>query len=251
MELLKNKVAVITGAASGIGKETALLFAREGAKVVVSDISEDKGKEVAREIEDNGGTAIFVKADTSKMADNKTLVKKTLDAFGQLNIAVNNAGIGGASASVADYPVEEWQKVLDVNLSGVFFGMKAQIPEMKKAGGGSIINMASILGQVGFQNAPAYVATKHGVVGLTKAGALDHAGDKVRVNAIGPGFVYTGLVNEETMGKEGIEALETQHPIGRLGEAVEVAEMCLFLASDKSSFVTGSYYPVDGGYLSR
>lgn len=252
MGLLKNKVAIITGAASGIGKETALLFAKEGAKVVVSDISEEKGKTVAREIENNGGTAIFVKADTSKMADNKNLVKKTLDAFGKLNIAVNNAGIGGASAPVADYPAEEWEKVIGINLSGVFYGMKTQIPEMAKAGGGSIINMASILGQVAFQNAPAYVAAKHGVVGLTKAGALDHAEDNIRVNAIGPGFVYTGLVNEETMGgKEGIQALESQHPIGRLGEAVEVAEMCLFLASDKSSFVTGSYYPVDGGYLSR
>lgn len=251
MELLKNKVAIITGAASGIGKETALLFAREGAKVVVSDISEDKGKEVVREIENNGGTAIFVKADTSKIDDHTNLVKKTLDAFGKLDIAVNNAGIGGASAPVAEYPVEEWQKVLDVNLSGVFYGMKTQIPEMEKAGGGSIINMASILGQVAFQNAPAYVATKHGVVGLTKAGALDHAGANIRVNAIGPGFVYTGLVNEETMGKEGIKTLETQHPIGRLGNPEEIAEMCLFLASDKSSFITGSYYPGDGGYLAR
>ncbi|MEX2586330.1 MAG: glucose 1-dehydrogenase [Balneolaceae bacterium] len=251
MELLKDKVAIITGAASGIGKETALLFAREGAKVVVSDISEEKGKEVVREIEGNGGSAIFVKADTSKVDDHANLIKKTLDAFDKLDIAVNNAGIGGASAPVADYPVEEWQKVLDINLSGVFYGMKVQIPEMIKAGGGSIINMASILGQVAFQNAPAYVATKHGVVGLTKAGALDHAEANIRVNAIGPGFVYTGLVNEETMGKEGIKTLETQHPIGRLGESIEIAELCLFLASDKSSFITGSYYPADGGYLSR
>jgi NAD(P)-dependent dehydrogenase (short-subunit alcohol dehydrogenase family) len=162
---------------------------------------------------------------------------------------VNNAGIGGASAPTGEYPIDSWQKVIDINLTGVFYGMKYQLPEIVKAGSGSIINVASILGQVGFENSAAYVASKHGVVGLTKASALEYARMKVRVNAVGPGFVYTGLVNEETMGKETLTALEQKHAFGRLGNASEVAELILFLASDKASFITGSYYPVDGGYL--
>jgi NAD(P)-dependent dehydrogenase (short-subunit alcohol dehydrogenase family) len=249
MKILENKVAIITGAASGIGRATALLFAKEGAKVVVSDIDEAKGKEAVEAIEKNGGTAFFIKADTSSPEAVENLVKQTVVKYGALHIAVNNAGIGGAQETVADYPIEEWKKVLDINLSGVFYGVKYQIPAMKKSGSGSIINMASILGEVGFGESVGYVAAKHAVVGLTKTAAIDHAKDNIRVNAVGPGFIYTGLVNEEAMGKEGIKGLESKHPIGRLGTPEEVAEMCLFLASDKSSFSTGAYYPVDGGYL--
>jgi NAD(P)-dependent dehydrogenase (short-subunit alcohol dehydrogenase family) len=249
MKTLKEKVALITGAASGIGEATAKLFAAEGASVVVSDISEDKGIKVVDEIRKAGGKAIFVKTDTSKPDDHERLVKETVKAFGKLNIAVNNAGIGGASARTGEYPVDAWQKVIDINLSGVFYGMKYQLPEMVKAGSGSIVNIASILGQVGFENSPAYVASKHGVVGLTKGTALEYAKEKVRVNSIGPGFIYTGLVNEQTMGKEAISFLEQKHAVGRLGTAEEVAELILFLASDKASFITGAYYPVDGGYL--
>lgn len=249
MKTLKDKVALITGAASGIGEATAKLFAAEGASVVVSDISEDKGIKVVDDIRKLGGNAIFVKTDTSKPDDHERLVKETVNAFGKLNIAVNNAGIGGASARTGEYPVDSWQKVIDINLSGVFYGMKYQLPEMVKAGSGSIVNIASILGQVGFENSPAYVASKHGVVGLTKGTALEYAKEKVRVNSIGPGFIYTGLVNEQTMGKEAISFLEQKHAVGRLGTAEEVAELILFLASDKASFITGAYYPVDGGYL--
>jgi NAD(P)-dependent dehydrogenase (short-subunit alcohol dehydrogenase family) len=249
MKTLKDKVALITGAASGIGEATAKLFAAEGASVVVSDISDEKGKQVVDEIQNAGGKAIFVKSDTSKPDDHESLVKETVKAFGKLNIAVNNAGIGGASAPTAEYPIDSWQKVIDINLSGVFYGMKYQLPEMVKAGSGSIVNIASILGQVGFENSPAYVASKHGVVGLTKGAALEYARKKIRVNSIGPGFIYTGLVNEQTMGKEAITHLEQKHALGRLGTAEEVAEFILFLASDKASFITGSYYPVDGGYL--
>ena len=249
MKTLKGKVAIITGAASGIGEATARLFASEGAKVVVSDISEDKGVKVVEDIKKAGGEAIFVKSDTSKPGDHERLVKETVKAFGELNIAVNNAGIGGESAPTGEYPIDSWQKVIDINLSGVFYGMRYQLPEMVKAGSGSVINIASILGQVGFENSAAYVASKHGVVGLTKAAALEYARKKVRVNSIGPGFIYTGLVNEETMGKEALTVLEQKHAVGRLGNAEEVAELILFLASDKASFVTGSYYPVDGGYL--
>lgn len=249
MDQLKNKVAIITGSASGIGKETAILFAKEGAKVTVSDINEEAGQKVAEEIKKNGGEAIFVKANTASADDNQKLVKETVQAFGGLHIAVNNAGVGSAFSKLADVKTEDWNRVIDINLSGVFYGMKYQIPEMIKANGGSIVNVASILGQVAFEGSAAYVASKHGVIGLTKAGALDHAMDNIRVNAIGPGFVYTGLVNEESMGKEGIQDLEQKHAMHRLGESREVAALCLFLASDAASFVTGSYYPVDGGYL--
>ena len=249
MKTLKGKVAIVTGAASGIGEATAKLFASEGAKVVVSDISDDKGLKVAEDIKKSGGEAIFVKSDTSKPEDHQRLVEETVKKFGKLNIAVNNAGIGGASAPTGEYPIDSWQKVIDINLSGVFYGMKYQLPEMVKAGSGSVVNIASILGQVGFENSAAYVASKHGVVGLTKSSALEYAKKQVRVNSVGPGFIYTGLVNEETMGKEALSFLEQKHAVGRLGNAQEVAELILFLASDKASFITGAYYPVDGGYL--
>lgn len=249
MKTLENKVAIITGAGSGIGEFTAKLFAAEGAKVVVSDISEPNGKRVADEIKKSGGEAIFVKADTSKAADHENLVKETLKAYGKLNIAVNNAGIGGPAAPTGEYPLDGWQKVIDINLTGVFYGMRYQLPEMVKAGSGSVVNIASILGQAGFENSGAYVASKHGVVGLTKSAGAEYAKKNVRVNSIGPGFIYTGLVNEQTMGKEAISFLEQKHPIGRLGKSQEVAELALFLASDKASFITASYYPVDGGYL--
>lgn len=249
MKTLKDKVALITGAASGIGEAAAKLFAAEGASVVVSDITEDKGTKVVEDIKKAGGKAIFVKSDTSRPEDHERLVRETVKAFGKLDIAVNNAGIGGASAPTGEYPINSWQKVIGINLSGVFYGMKYQLPEIEKAGSGSIVNIASILGQVGFENSPAYVAAKHGVVGLTKATALEYARKKIRVNSVGPGFIYTGLVNEEAMGKEVISLLEQKHAVGRLGTVDEVAELILFLASDKASFITGAYYPVDGGYL--
>lgn len=204
MSKLENKVAIITGAGSGIGKATALLFAKEGAKVVVSDINEEGGNKVVEEIKSAGGEAIFVKANTASPEDNENLVKETVKAFGKLDVAVNNAGIGGENAKAGDMSVEGWKRVVDINLSGVFYGVKYQAPEMVKNGGGSIINVASILGQAGFANSSGYVAAKHGVVGMTKAVAWEYAQDKVRVNAVGPGFIYSGLVNEETMG---IEAL--------------------------------------------
>lgn len=177
------------------------------------------------------------------------MVEVAVENFGGLHIAVNNARIGGASKKEGDYTVEEWKKVIDINLNGVFYGMNQQLPQIVKSGGGSVINIASILGQVGFLNSAAYVASKHGVIGLTKTAAIGYAKEGVRVNAVGPGFIYTRLVNEETMGKEVLAALEDKHAMGRLGHSEEVAEMCLWLASDKSSFVTGAYYPVDGGYL--
>lgn len=251
MKSLENKVAVITGAGSGIGRASALIFAKEGAKVAVADINEEAGNKVVEEIKSAGGEAIFVKANSASEEDNKNLVDQTVKAFGGLHISVNNAGIGGASDKIADLDAKDWQRIIDINLSGVFYGMKHQIPAMIKSKGGSVINMASILGTVGEVGVAGYVASKHGVVGLTKTGALEYAKENVRVNAIGPGYIYTGLVNEQTMGKMAIQALETRHALHRLGEADEIAALVLWLASDKSSFVTGAYYPVDGGYLAQ
>lgn len=249
MNTLEGKVALITGAGSGIGKNTALLFAREGAKIVVTDVNEAHGNAVVAEIKEQGGEAIFIKADTSKAEDSAASVDKALEVFGKLDIAVNNAGIGGASAPVGEYPIDSWDKVIGVNLSGVFYGLRYQIPAIEKTSGkGSIINVASILGQVGFANSSAYVAAKHGVVGLTKNAAIEYAKKGIRVNSVGPGFIKTPLL--EAMKKEEYDALTALHPMGRLGESDEVAELFLWLASDKSSFVTGSYYAVDGGYLS-
>ena len=246
---LNGKVALVTGAAKGIGESTAKLFAKEGARVTVSDVDVENGEKVVKTINDNGGEAIFIKSDASKAEDHEELVKKTVDAFGKLDIAVNNAGIGGPLAKTAEYPLEGWEKVINLNLNGVFYGTKFQIAEMLKNGGGSIINIASILGQVGTANSPAYVAAKHGVVGLTKTAAIEYAKEGIRVNSVGPGYIKTPLLN--VLDDDTLDMLKGMHPIGRLGKPEEVAEIILWLASDKASFVTGNYYAVDGGYLSQ
>lgn len=250
MKELENKVAVVTGAGSGIGRAIGLLYASEGAKVVISDINEKGGNEVVSEIKARGGDAFFVKADTSKPADNESLVDQTVKRYGGLHITVNNAGIGGPSTPLGEYPIDGWDKVILINLSGVFYGMRYQIPAMIRSGSGSIINVASILGVVGFANSSAYVAAKHGVVGLTKSAALEYATQNVRVNAIGPGFIMTPLL-EKNLDTAALKFIESKHPIGRLGKAEEVAELAFWLASSKASFVTGSYYTVDGGYTAQ
>ena len=250
MGLLEGKVGIVTGAGSGIGREVALRMAEEGAKVVVSDVADDHGAETVSMIEAAGGSAAYVHADVSVQAHVEAMVKFAVDTYGALHLAVNNAGIGGPAALTGEYPVDGWDKVIAINLSGVFYGMRYQIPAMKTAGGGSIVNIASILGQVGFRNSAAYVAAKHGVVGLTKSAALEHAVDKIRVNVVGPGFIRTPLV-EKSLAPEALKALEGMHALGRLGESAEVAELVLWLSSDKASFVTGSYYAVDGGYLAQ
>ena len=248
--LLKDKVAIVTGAGSGIGREIAFKVGEAGARVVVSDIDEDGGQATVRHLTSTGREAYFFKADISKPANNEALVAEAVKRFGALHLAVNNAGIGGPQAPTGEYPVDGWDKVIAINLSGVFYGMRYQIPAMKSIGGGSIVNIASILGKVGFRNSAAYVAAKHGVVGLTKTAALEHAPDKIRVNAVGPGFIRTPLV-EKSLDAGTLEALAAMHALGRLGEAAEVAELVLWLSSDKASFVTGSYYAVDGGYLAQ
>lgn len=248
--MLKGKVAIVTGAGSGIGREIALKLAAAEARVIVSDVDQKGGSETARAIAAAGGSASLLTADVASPSDNEALVAEAVQRFGGLHIAVNNAGVGGPSAPVGEYPLDGWDKVIAVNLSGVFYGMRYQLPAIVSTGGGAIVNIASILGQVGFANSAAYVAAKHGVVGLTRNAAIEYATKGVRVNAVGPAFIKTPLI-EKSLDAAAIEALVDLHPLGRLGEAAEVAELVLWLCSDKASFVTGSYYAVDGGYLAR
>jgi NAD(P)-dependent dehydrogenase (short-subunit alcohol dehydrogenase family) len=250
MGILENNVAIVTGAGSGIGREIALHFAKEGAKVIVSDVNDAGGNETVSMIKAKDREAKYFHSDTAEPKECEALVDEAFRQFGRLSIAVNNAGIGGPSAPVGEYPIDGWQKVININLSGVFYGMRYQIPAIMKSGGGSIINMASVLGQVGFANSSAYVAAKHGVVGLTQNAAIEYGTKNVRINAVGPGFIHTPLL-EKNMTKEAFIALEKMHPMGRLGESSEVAELVSWLSSPKASFVTGSYYAVDGGYLAQ
>ena len=245
-----NRVALVTGAGSGIGRAIAQGLAADGARVVVSDLDEAGGAETVAAIEKSGGKAIFARGDVSKPEDGEALVGSAVKEFGALHVAVNNAGISGPSASAGEYPVDGWDRVIAINLSGVFYGMRYQIPAMLDSGGGSIVNIASILGQVGFANSSAYVAAKHGVVGLTRNAAIEYAARGIRVNAVGPAFINTPLI-EKNMTPEARAGLIAKHPIGRLGEPEEVAELVVWLASDRASFVTGGYYAVDGGYLAQ
>ncbi|HHW40854.1 MAG TPA: glucose 1-dehydrogenase [Syntrophomonadaceae bacterium] len=246
---LKDKVAVITGAGSGIGRATAILFAKEGARVVVSDYKEDTARATLDDILKNGSDGIAVKADVSKEAEVQHLMEEAFQHYGRLNVLISNAGIGEVSP-VEELSEEAWYRTIDINLKGVFLCAKHAIPHMRKSGGGSIVNNASILGHVGFPGTAAYNAAKGGIITLTKNMALDYAKDKIRVNAVCPGFIRTPMVEEGDV-KDQLDYLVTLHPLGRLGEPMEVAYGMLFLASDESSFITGSSLMVDGGYTAR
>jgi len=252
---MNGRVALITGGSQGIGRATAIGFARRGAKVAVGDVDEDGAKETVRKITESGGDAVFVRTDVSDEGSVRELVRQTVDRFGRLDFAVNNAGIEGDLAPTHEYERKSWDQVIGINLTGVWLCMKYEIPEMLKAGGGSIVNIASILGHVSFATTPAYSASKHGVVGLTKAAALDYAQKGIRVNAVCPGFIETPMVMERGL-KAGSNAdakkqLEEAHPVGRLGQPDEIASAILWLCSDGASFTTGQSVIVDGGYVAQ
>lgn len=247
MALLENKVAFVSGGGSGIGRAVAEAYAREGAKVVLSDINVEHGEETVQIIKDNGGEAFFVKGDSSSAIDNKHMVEVTVSKYGRLDIACNNAGMGGPANPTGEYEPEAWDRVIALNLSGVFYACRYQLEQMERNGGGSIVNVASIHGQVAAPNSPAYTASKHGVVGLTKNIAAEYALKNIRCNAVGPGYIETALL-KNNLTQNLMDAVAAKAPMNRLGTAEEIADLVVFLSSDKSSFTTGSYIIADGGY---
>ncbi len=240
-----GKTALVTGAGSGIGEAIALDLAAAGAILVVADLKQEVAQKVADRIVAAGGKAVAVSGDVADPAVVEAQVATAM-AHGGLHLLVNNAGIGGPSAPTGEYPVEGWRQVIDVNLNAVFYGLRFGIPAMLKSGGGAIVNMASILGSVGFAGSPAYVAAKHAVVGLTKSAAQDYATQGIRVNSVGPAFIDTPLLSGFDQATR--DWLIAKHPAGRMGTAAEVSALTLFLLSDQASFITGSYHLVDGGY---
>lgn len=250
---LKGKVAFVTGGASGIGLATSKMLAGNGARVAVVDVQDQAGTDAVAEIVSVGGVATYIHCDVADAEQVGTAILQTVTHFGRLDIGINNAGIAGVSAPTGQYPVAAWHHVIDVNLHGVFYCMRYQIPEMLKTGSGSIINVSSILGVVGWESAAAYVTAKHGMLGLTKSAALEYAGQGIRVNAVCPAFIDTPLLTNAgiTEGTDIHSMIVGLHPVGRMGTSDEVAEAIVWLASDASSFMIGHPMLVDGGFTAR
>lgn len=249
---LENKVALITGGSSGIGRSSALAFAREGAKVVVVDVNVEGGEETARMIQGSGGESIFVRTDVSRAVEVAAMVSKAVATYGRLDCAHNNAGVGSDQCPTADCTEEVWNRIIGVNLKGVWLCMKYEIPQMLRQGKGAIVNTSSVAGLVGFRNYAAYAASKHGVLGLTKVATLDYASAGIRINAVCPGTILTPMVKAAFARRPEREAEDlAAHPIGRFGTPEEVAEAVVWLCSDAASFVTGHALAVDGGLVAR
>jgi NAD(P)-dependent dehydrogenase (short-subunit alcohol dehydrogenase family) len=247
---LEGKVALVTGGTSGIGRDTAVLFAKAGAKVVVAGRREPEGNETIELIRATGNDALFVKADVSKATEVETLVQKTVDQFGRLDVAFNNAGIEGVLAPIVRQSEEDWDRTIDINLKGVWLCLKYEIRQMLKQGGrGAIVNMASITGLVGAAGAAAYSASKHGVIGLTKTAALENAKSGIRINAVCPGFTETPMAERIFRVPAARKYILSCHPIGRLGRPAEIAEAVVWMCSDRASFMTGQSLVLDGGFL--
>ncbi|MEH2236032.1 SDR family oxidoreductase [Nostoc sp.] len=243
-----GKVAFVTGAANGIGRATALAFAREGANVVVADISEQGNQETARMIEELGGQVLTVTCDVAQAKDVKAALDKTIETFGRLDFAFNNAGVEQKNAATAEIEEEEWDRIVDIDLRGVFLCMKYEIPLLLKQGGGAIVNTSSGAGVIGIKGGAAYTAAKHGVIGLTKSAALDYASQNIRVNAVAPGYIDTSMMDRFTGGTpEGRQKVVSEEPIGRMGQPEEIANAVVWLCSDASSFVVGHALVIDGG----
>jgi len=245
-----NRVAIVTGGGSGIGAEISRQLAAEGASVVVTDINLDAAQTVVDEIVAAGGAAAAFAQNTAKWEDSQAAVAFAEQTYGALHLAVNNAGIGAAAQTIGDYDIAAWDRVRSVDLDGVFYGLKFQLPAIVAAGGGAVVNMSSVLGSVGIAQNAAYVASKHALIGLTKVAALEYTAQGVRTNAVGPGFIDTPLVRS-SLSPDALQALEERHATARLGTDVEVAALTLFLLSDDASFISGSYHLVDGGYSAR
>jgi NAD(P)-dependent dehydrogenase (short-subunit alcohol dehydrogenase family) len=249
---VEGKVALVTGGASGIGRATALTFAREGAILVIADRNEDGGQQTVHMITENGGEATFVQVDVTSASAVEALISKTVETYGRLDCAHNNAGIAsGVPALTADYPEERWHQVIAVNLTGVWLCMKYEIVQMLHQGGGAIVNTASIAGLVGGAGGAAYTASKHGVIGLTKTAALEYATQGIRVNCVCPGYIQTPMTARGLSDPERRAQIVARHPLGRVGTPEEIAEAVVWLCSDAASFVTGHAMSIDGGYVAQ
>lgn len=251
-QLFRNKVALVTGGSFGIGRATAIAFAQRGAKVVIADWLEDKEGIALRQIKEAGSEGIFIQCDVSKPADVKAVIDKTISTYKRLDYAFNNAGIEGTTALTHECTEQNWDKTVGINLKGIWLCMKNEISHMLKQGSGAIVNCASVAGLNGFATLPAYTASKHGVIGLTKTAALENAQTGIRVNAVCPGVIHTAMIDRVTgKDKEVEKAFVAMEPIGRMGEPEEVAEAVIWLCSDAASFITGHAMTVDGGFTAR